>query len=81
MFLISAALLVSAQAAADQQPAAPVPSVAPAPKKERKICKLDDTSGTRMAKRLCLTDEEWAQRNPNMMDNSRAGLSGKAQDH
>ena len=28
---------------------------------EKKICKLLPTSGTRLAKRACLTDKEWKQ--------------------
>jgi hypothetical protein len=79
MFLITALLLVSAQAAPDQQ--APGPSAAPAPKKERKICKLDDTSGSRMAKRICLTAQEWAEHPNGVIESSRAGLSGRPQDH
>jgi hypothetical protein len=77
MFLITAALLVSAQAVSDQPAAAP----APAPKKERKICKLDDTSGSRMAKRICLTAQEWAEHPNGVIESSRAGLSGRPQDH
>jgi hypothetical protein len=77
MFLITAALLVSAQAVSDQPATAP----APAPKKERKICKLDDTSGSRMAKRICLTAQEWAEHPNGVIESSRAGLSGRPQDH
>jgi hypothetical protein len=84
MSLPVAALLVSAQTTADAQPAQPVEttSAASAPKKARKICKADDAaSGTRMAKRLCLTEEEWAQRARGMMESARSGFSGKADDH
>jgi len=84
MSLFVAALLVAAQAATDTQPAQPaaVASEVPAPKKEKKICKADDAaSGSRMAKRVCLTQEEWAQRSHNMTDTARAGFSGQAQDH
>ena len=87
MSLVVAVLLVSAQAAAaDAQPVA-APEASPAveaPKKakEKKICKLDDaTSGTRMTKRLCLTDEEWAKRSQNMYESARSGTTATAQDH
>jgi len=80
MSLMIVALLSSVQATADSQGSATAVAPAPAPK-EKKICRLDESSGTRMAKRLCLTAEQWANRNQNMMDTSRAGLSGKAQDH
>lgn len=81
MSVIIAALLVSAQAAAAEPSAAPQ-AAAPAPKKEKKICKADDiTSGSRMARRLCLTEEEWAERSHTMSDSARSGFSGSAQDH
>jgi tRNA/rRNA methyltransferase len=83
MSLIVAALLIFAQAA-DQPPPAPAQgsAAAAAPKKLKKICKLDDlTSGSRMAKRICLTEEEWAQHSQGMTQSARAGFSGKAEDH
>ena len=82
MLLMFAVLLVSAQAA-DQQAGAPAQTETPAPaKKPRKICKQDDqTSGSRMARRLCLTEEEWAQRARGMTNSDRAGFSGKSEDH
>lgn len=61
MFL--AALLIAAAQTA------PAPQVAPdaetaKPVKEKKICKTDpNLTGTRMRKRLCLTETEWAQKN------------------
>ena len=85
MSLVFAVLLVSAQAtAADAQPVAAPEAAAEAPKKvkEKKICKLDEaTSGTRMAKRLCLTQEEWANRSQTMYKSARSGTSATAQDH
>ena len=84
MSLFVAVLLVSAQAAADAQIAAPAAANSPADpkKKKKKICKADDaTSGTRMAKRVCLTEEEWAQRAHGMSDSARSGFSGQAPDH
>ena len=67
MSILLAALFLSAQPVAQAPAAAPVapPAVAPAkPKKEKKICKVDDAdTGTHMVKRVCLTQEQWdAQR-------------------
>ncbi|HEY6661990.1 MAG TPA: hypothetical protein VIZ66_03610 [Sphingomicrobium sp.] len=83
MSLFVAALLVSVQAAATQSPSAQAPAVETEKKvKQKKICKSDDlVSGSRMARRLCLTEEEWAQRNSGMSQSARAGYSGKAEDH
>jgi predicted secreted protein len=85
MSLVFALILVSAQAAAaDAQPVAPPEAAAEAPKKvkEKKICKLDEaTSGTRMTKRLCLTEEEWANRSKSMYESARSGTTATAQDH
>jgi len=83
MSVFVAVLLVSAQATAAQQPPAQSQSATEAPKqKAKKICKLDDlTSGSRMAKRICLTEDEWAQRNQGMTQSARSGFSGKAEDH
>jgi len=81
MTLLVAALLVVAQTGSPPT-TTPEPAPAAAPKKERKICKEDPaTSGTRMSKRLCMTEAEWAQHSHNMSDSSRAGFSGQAQDH
>jgi predicted secreted protein len=83
MFLILAFALASGAPGSDQ-PAAAVPAApaaAPA-KKEKKICRIDEaTSGSRMAKRLCLTEEEWAQRSQGMTQSARSGFSGKSEDH
>ncbi|MFL6729226.1 MAG: hypothetical protein ACJ8E3_08775 [Sphingomicrobium sp.] len=84
MSLIVAVLLVSAQAAATQPPSAQAPAVsveAGKKAKQKKICKSDDlVSGSRMARRLCLTEDEWAQRNSGMSQSARSGYSGKAED-
>ena len=78
MFLTVAALLASAQPTA--QPAQPAVPAKPA--KAKKICKADDAiSGSRMAKRLCLTEEEWAERRTGVQTTARSGHSGKADDH
>ena len=80
MSFLVAVLLVSAQAATAEP--APAPAPAAAPKKEKKICKTDDAaSGSRMAKRLCLTESEWAARSHNMTESARSGFSGKSEDH
>lgn len=84
MSLVIAALLVSAQAAADSPAATPAEATSPAPAKvkEKKICKEDDlVSGSRMARRICLTQSEWDQRNRGMVNSARSGFSGKAEDH
>jgi hypothetical protein len=83
MSLVFAVLLVSAHAATDQQAGTPAQAEIPAPaKKPRKICKQDDqTSGSRMARRLCLTEEEWSQRARGMTNSNRSGFSGKSEDH
>lgn len=81
MSLMIAALLLTAPAT---EPAAPAPASPPPAetKKPKKICKADDTaSGSRMTKRLCLTEEEWAQRSHSMTESARSGFSGKAEDH
>jgi hypothetical protein len=81
MSLMFAVLLVSAQAADQAAQPASAETSAPA-KKPRKICKQDDqTSGSRMTRRICLTEEEWAQRARGMTNSARSGFSGKAEDH
>jgi hypothetical protein len=83
MSALVAVLLVSAQASATQQPPAePQVATDALKQKPKKICKLDDiTSGSRMSKRICLTEEEWAQRSQGMTQSARSGFSGKAEDH
>jgi hypothetical protein len=34
-----------------------------------------------MTKRICLTEEEWAERNKGMAESARAGFSGRSEDH
>ena len=82
MSLFVAVLLVSAQAAAQSPPGqAPVVEVEKKAK-PKMICKSDDlVSGSRMARRLCLTEDEWTQRNSGMTESARSGYSGKAEDH
>ena len=78
MFLTVAALLASAQPAV--QPAQPTVPAKPA--KAKKICKADDAiSGSRMAKRLCLAEEEWAERRTGVQTTARSGHSGKADEN
>jgi len=85
MSLIVAALFVSAQAAAAPESTVPPPVAAPVPApkvKEKKICKTEDAdSGSHMTRRLCLTEQQWAERNHTMYDSARAGITGAAQDH
>ena len=59
--LVSA--LLSADPAVEAAPAPVAQTVAAKPKKEKKICKTeDDTTGSHMVKRTCLTQEEWDNR-------------------
>lgn len=82
MLVIIAALLASAQAPAEPQTTSQPATDAAKPAKPKKICKADPAlSGSRMSKRLCLTEEEWAQRSVSMKDSARAGFSGKSEDH
>jgi predicted secreted protein len=85
LMFVAAFLLVSAQAAtAGQQVSAEPPVSAPAetPKKEKKICRVDDAdSGSHMIHRVCLTAQEWQQRGQGAMAGSHSGISGKATDY
>lgn len=66
MVMLLAVMLVAADpAAAAQGPQTVAPADAvPAPKKvkEKRICReLGDQTGSRMSRRVCKTEEEWAQ--------------------
>ena len=80
-------VLLSSDPATAAAPAAAAPTSAtsaPAakPTKEKKVCKVDDAdSGSHMARRVCLTADEWAQRGQGMMNSSRAGFTGSADNH
>ena len=61
---VAAALIMNAPASAQgNSQAAATAATAATPgakaKEEKKVCKLLQTSGTRMAERVCLTKEEW----------------------
>ena len=63
MSLLLVAALLSADPSVQAAPAPVAQTVAPKPKKEKKICKSeDDTTGSHMVKRTCLTQEEWDNR-------------------
>ena len=85
--LLSLVLLSSDPAVATPPvAAAPAPGAIPAPAvkpvKEKKICKVEDAdSGSHMARRICLTQDEWAHRGQGMMNNSRSGFTGAADNH
>ena len=83
MLLFAVALLAMAGPADQAAPAQSTEAVEPAkPQKPKKVCKADDSaSGSRMSKRICLTEEEWAQRAQGMTNSSRSGFSGKSEDH
>ena len=58
-------LFVIVSLVAAQVAAAPAVEAAPSkPKAEKKICKIDELdTGSRMKKRICLTQVEWEKRN------------------
>jgi predicted secreted protein len=61
MTVLLAALLFAADPTAAQA-APPAPAQAVKPKDEKKICKVDKSyTGSRMTRRLCLTETEWAR--------------------
>lgn len=63
MSLLLVAALLSADPSVQAAPAPVAQTVAPKPKKEKKICKSeDDTTGSHMVKRTCLTQDEWDNR-------------------
>jgi predicted secreted protein len=82
MLLLASDPAATAPAAAPAPAPATAPAAVPAKVKEKKICKIDEAdSGSHMTRRLCLTAEEWQKRGKTMMDNSRSGFSGSANDH
>jgi len=81
--LLIAVLLVSTQAAANPQTAATAQATTPAPTakpaKVKKICKSEDAdSGSHMARRVCLTAEEWNQKPQQGTGRSGYSTSGEA---
>jgi len=70
--LLAASLLQATDPAAAAAPVAPQP----APKKERRICRTADDSGSRMAQRVCKTESEWAASKDDKKSSNRATLSG-----
>jgi hypothetical protein len=63
MSLLLVAALLSSDPAVQAAPTPVAQTVAPKPKKEKKICRTeDDTTGSHMVKRTCLTQEEWDTR-------------------
>ena len=52
-------------------------NAAPKPAKAKKICRVDPaTNGSRMAKSICLTAEQWEERNSKgkSIEDAKAGL-------
>ena len=77
--LLSAFLLVAETPAVTTAtpPAAQEVPVAAAPKKEKKICKVDPAyTGSRMKKNICLTEAEWDKRAHSGV--STSGRSGRS---
>jgi hypothetical protein len=61
--MFTVALSVLFLAAAETAPTTAAPAQAEAPKAERKICKREDATESRLgAKRVCLTAEQWRER-------------------
>ena len=84
MSLLFAAMLISVQAAANPPSGAPTETAAPAPApiKEKKICKTEEPmSGSHMSKRVCLTEQGWAQRDAGMNNSAHSGHSASLEDH
>ena len=64
MILVSLSLAVAAaNGSSVPEPVPAAQQTVVETKKERKICKIDPAhTGSRMKKKLCLTETEWAQR-------------------
>jgi hypothetical protein len=78
--LFGAFLLASDTPAATAPAAQEAPTAVPA-KKEKKVCKVDPSfTGSRMQKKICLTEAEWDKRNHSGMGtNGNMGRSYTAQ--
>lgn len=63
IFALSLALALSAASTDSVDTSATTTTEAPAakPKKERKICRIPETSGTRLAAKVCKTREQWEE--------------------
>ena len=60
--ILACAAALSMPATAQTAAPAPAPQAAPqtpAPQKEKKVCKVDTSTGSIMPKRTCRTAEEW----------------------
>lgn len=68
--ILFSVLMLAASPSATTLAATPAPAVAAeAPKAERKICRRDATSESRLGgKRICLTAAEWKARDAAMRD-------------
>lgn len=80
MSILLAALFLSAQPVAQAPAAVPAPTspvAAEKPKKEKKICRVDDAdTGTHMVKRVCLTQEQWDAQRGRTTDEFKATMPG-----
>jgi hypothetical protein len=80
--LLSLFLLASDPSAATATTTAdPAEQAAPMKKqKEKKTCRVDPANtGSRMARKICLTEGEWEKRDATGVVNDRAGSSDSAQ--
>lgn len=75
--LFSVLLLASDSSAAATTASDPVEQAAPA-KKEKKICRVDPANtGSRMARKLCLTQVEWDKHNAGKSANDLKTIGGR----
>ena len=77
--LFSVLLLASDTSAAATSTSDPAEQAAPAKKeKEKKICKVDPANtGSRMARKLCLTQVEWDKRSAGKSANDLKTIVGR----
>ncbi|WP_428681186.1 hypothetical protein [Sphingopyxis sp.] len=59
MLSLALSLLISTAAAPDATTTQRTDSATEAPAKEKLVCRRDPNTGTRLAKRICKTQEEW----------------------
>jgi hypothetical protein len=83
MTVLLAALLLAVDPATATPPVQPAPAAAPAPQKvkEKKICKSEvGDVGSRLSRRVCLSQREWDMQGNGVTLGSRSG-SSTSQDH
>ena len=74
-------LLLTALLAAQPAPTAPAITPPAKPAKEKTICKSSEDSASRLGRRVCKKESEWAKGGPlDQFSSSRAGSSSRPQD-